>query len=110
MTEADEHGRENLSDSPEGQTQSGTMVDQVIPIKNPVALLSYYFGVFALIPLMGAFFGLASVPMGIIGLKNVANTPGLPGKAHAWAGIIIGSISVLAHVVGLTMLLKALAK
>lgn len=86
------------------------VVDHVIPIKNPLALLSYYFGVFALIPLMGAFFGLASVPMGIIGLKRVRESPSLPGTAHAWVGIVLGTISVLAHLAGLLLLMGALAR
>lgn len=85
-------------------------MDHIIPIKNPVALLSYYFGVFALIPLMGVFFGLAAVPMGIIGLAKVRQSSGLPGTAHAWAGIVLGFISVAAHVAGVIWLLGAKAR
>lgn len=87
---------------PDGQTrhEPASAADQIIPIKNPVALLSYYFGVFALIPLMGFFFGFAAVPMGAFGLSKVRQNPGLPGIAHAWVGIVLGSLSVAAHLLG----------
>jgi hypothetical protein len=76
----------------------------LIPYKNPKALIAYYLGIFSLIPVIGFFLGCASVPLGVLGLKDKHARPVIRGSAHAWVGIIIGGLSVLVHlliVVGL---------
>ena len=67
----------------------------IIPYKNPPALVSYYLGLFSIVPFVGFFLGLVSVPLGIMGLKKRKAEPHVRGAAHAWVGIGCGSIGVL---------------
>jgi hypothetical protein len=77
-----------------GQTSTGDgAVSTVIPYKNPPALIGYYLGVFSLIPCVGFLLGIPALILGIIGLKK-ANAAS-KGKAHAWTGIILGSIAIV---------------
>ena len=69
----------------------------LIPYKNPPALISYYLGVFSLIPVLGFFLGIAAIILGIKGLGVKRREPSRKGTAHAWVGIILGSIVVIVH-------------
>jgi len=69
----------------------------IIPYKNPRALVSYYTGIFSLIPLMGFILGCIAVPLGISGLKYRKLNPMSRGGVHAWVGIVCGSLSLLGH-------------
>jgi hypothetical protein len=71
--------------------------DRLIPAKNPPALIGYYLGVFSLIPCFALMLGPAALVCGILGLKAVKKTPGLPGKGHAWTALILGGITTLAN-------------
>ncbi len=64
----------------------------LVPYKNPMALWSYYLGVFALIPCLNFPLGIAAITTGIFGLRFAGAHPEAKGKAHAWAGIILGSL------------------
>lgn len=64
----------------------------LIPYKNPMALISYYLGIFSLFPCLGAFMGIAALILGVKGLKVANAHPEAKGKAHAIVGIICGSI------------------
>lgn len=67
----------------------GSGLETLIPTANPPALIGYYFGLF------GAFcFILAPVGLilGLKGLKKIKENPNLPGKVHAWVGVIGGAI------------------
>src|SRR4051794_39267966 len=66
--------------------------DQIIPVKNPKALAAYYCAIFGLIPCVSAILGPVSLVLGILGLRAVNRNPALPGKAHAWIGIILGGL------------------
>ena len=66
-----------------------------IPTENPPALLAYYFAIFGLVPGFCLFLGPAAMVMGIVGLNRIKANPGLPGRAHAWIGVIIGGITTL---------------
>lgn len=72
-------------------------MSKVIPYRNVCALTSYYLGVFALIPCLGILLGLASVPLGIMGLKEAKRNPLAHGTVHAWVGIVLGSLAVLVY-------------
>jgi len=69
----------------------------VVPYKNTKALISYYLGVFSLIPCLGVLLALASVPLGIMGLNYAKQHPASKGTVHAWVGIILGSVVLLGH-------------
>jgi hypothetical protein len=70
--------------------EKGDATGGIIPYKNPPALISYYFGVFSLIPFLGILLGIAAVILGIIGLKRKNKNPIIKGTVHAWIGIICG--------------------
>jgi hypothetical protein len=61
------------------------------------ALLAYYLGVFSLIPCIGIPLGIAALVLGIKGLKYAKLHPEAKGKAHAWAGIILGTLCAVAY-------------
>jgi len=79
----------------------------IVPYKNPQALAAYYLGLFSIIPVLGFFLALASVPLGILGLKARSRQPAIHGAAHAWIGIVIGSLSLLVHVAVIVILVIA---
>lgn len=74
-------------------------VATVIPYKNSSALIAYYLGVFSIalwcIPLVGWGMTIAAIVLGIKGLRYVKRYPEAHGTAHAWVGIILGSITTL---------------
>jgi hypothetical protein len=75
-------------------------VSTVIPYRNGPALASYYCGVFGLIScfLLMGFFGIVPIILGILGLRKAKQHPDAHGTAHAWTGIILGTIEVLSCV------------
>jgi len=72
-------------------------ISTLIPYRNVPALFAYYCGVFALIPCIGVLLGLAALILGIVGLKTAARQPSAKGRIHAWVGIVLGSLVLLAH-------------
>jgi hypothetical protein len=74
------------------------VVNMVIPLRNPPALIAYYCGVFSLIPCFGAPLAVAAVILGIVGLVKAGQTPGTRGRVHAWIGIVLGGLVLLAYV------------
>jgi hypothetical protein len=70
----------------------GDATGGVIPYKNPKALVAYYLGIGALLifPL-----GFASVILGFMGLAARKRNPVIKGSAHAWIGIVLGTLSIL---------------
>lgn len=88
----------------------GDVTGGVIPYKNPQALLSYYFGIFGLVPLLGIPFALAAIILGIVGLKLSRITPAIRGQVHAWIGIVLGASSLLGHIVVIALIIVARAK
>jgi hypothetical protein len=79
--------------------------DRLIPTKNPQALLSYYIGLFSLLPCVGAVMGPAAIWLGAIGLAQVKQNPRLHGKGHAITGIICGTIFGLLNIALLVFVL-----
>ncbi len=69
----------------------------LIPFRNTPALISYYLGVFSLIPIIGIPLGVIAVIHGITGLKKASVTPEAKGKVHAWAGIVLGTLAAVAY-------------
>ena len=78
---------------PQARTSPGDdAIATLIPYRNTPALISYYLGVFSLIPCVGAVLGIAAVILGIMGLKVAAKNPAAKGKAHAIVGIVCGGL------------------
>lgn len=80
------------SPAPSPASASGGALGEVIPLKNGKALLGYYCAIFGLIPCLSWILGPIALTCGILGLKAVRRSPGLPGTVHAWIGIVLGGI------------------
>ena len=74
-----------------------TVVDHIIPARNPMALIGYYLGVFSLIPCVGNLLGPAALVLGILALRARRRDRNLPGAAHALVAIVLGSITTLLY-------------
>ena len=79
-------------------------ISVIIPYRNGLALGAYYTGVFALIPCAGLLLGPAAIVLGILGLRHAATHANAKGRVHAWVGIILGSLVLVAHGVGFVIL------
>jgi hypothetical protein len=77
---------------------TGDATGGLIPYKNAPALISYYLGILALLPVLGFFFGIASLVLGVRGLRKRRSEPHVKGAVHAWIGIILGSLSLSVHI------------
>lgn len=69
----------------------------IIPYTNGPALASYYVGVGSIVCFVGLLAAPVAVILGIIGLRKVKRDPSVKGTAHAIVGIILGSLSIIAH-------------
>ena len=81
--------------TPASAGEEGDKTGGLIPYKNPHALIAYYLGIVALLPLLGLPFGIASVILGIIGLRKRREKPIIKGSVHAIIGIVFGVFSIL---------------
>jgi hypothetical protein len=88
-------------------TPNGDATGGVIPYKNAPALISYYLGILALLPILGFFFGIASLVLGVRGLRKRRSEPHVKGAIHAWIGIILGALSLSVHLLGIIILIIA---
>ena len=77
---------------PRTAPKSDEVLSKIIPYKNTRALMAYYLGIFSVIPLLGAPPGIAAFFLGIAGLRFRRQHPEAGGAAHAWIGIILGSL------------------
>jgi len=71
----------------------------LIPSKNVPALVAYYLGIFAVIPLLGIPLGIAALILGIKGLGKAREHPEVKGKVHAWVGVIAGGLFSLLYLI-----------
>jgi hypothetical protein len=79
-------------------------IETLIPYRNALALISYYLGVFALIPCAGLVLGPAALILGFLGLNYRKKHPTSGGTAHAIVGIVLGSLVLLGHLVALVVI------
>lgn len=76
----------------ENQVDKPDVMAHVIPARNVPALLSWYAGVFSLLPCLGGPLGLTALVLGIIGLRLSHKPEIAVGFWHALFGLILGSI------------------
>jgi hypothetical protein len=84
-------------------------IETFIPYRNPQGLIAYYLGVFSLIPCVALLLGPAAIVLGILGLKYRKKHPSTGGGGHAIAGIVLGSLTTFAHVVGIVVFIVVVA-
>lgn len=94
----------DFSKVPEPNVKTGSKGSALIPSGNPKALWAYYIGVASLIPCFGLLSGPVAIFLGIKGLRAYNENPGAFGMGHAIAGIVLGSLSILANIAGLVWL------
>jgi hypothetical protein len=96
--------------APASPPPSDNPLATIVPYRNVPALIAYYLGVFSLIPCIGFVLGIGGIVLGIFGLKEAGKHPESKGKVHAWIGIVVGGLVVLAHVVFFIVCLVAASK
>jgi hypothetical protein len=83
----------------QGGPGEGDATGGVIPYKNMPALLAYYLGIASLLCcFVGVPAGIVPVVLGIVGLQRRAANPAIRGSVHAWIGIVLGVVNILASV------------
>ena len=85
---------------------SSGVAEIFIPYKNGPALTAYYLGIFSLI--CGLFLGIPALILGIKGLKVAKERPEARGGAHAWTGVILGSLTTLVSLIAAAILAVAM--
>ncbi len=80
------------------------VVETLIPYKNPMGLIAYYLGVFAVIPCVGLLLGPAALIVGIMGIRYRNKHPTAGGLGHAITGVVLGSLTTLGNW-GVTMVM-----
>ena len=83
-------------------------VATVIPYRNASALIAYYLGLFSCFPVIGFPLAIVALVLGIRGLRAVRANPSVHGTAHAWIGIICGSIGFLINFLIISVIVLAL--
>ena len=84
-------------------------LETLIPYRNAAALAAYYLGVFSLIPCVGVILAILAIAFGVYGLRLARERPETKGKGHAYAGIVLGAIVLVGHLVA-TIAIVASAK
>jgi hypothetical protein len=97
--------RRRRRDRDDDDEDDDDLVATLIPTKNPKALIAYYLGVFSLIPILGLFLGPAALIFGILGMRYASAHPRAKGGGHAIAGIVLGSLTTLGHLVGIAIII-----
>ena len=93
-------------------TSEGDATGGLIPYKNKHALIGYYmaFGglILMCVPVLGLFYSIGTLIIGIKGLKNAKENPAVKGKVHCWIAIIGGFLELVVGVFTSAMLVIAL--
>lgn len=74
-------------------------VATVIPYRNASALFAYYLGLFSCFPALGFPLAIVALVLGVRGLRAVRANPSVHGTAHAWIGLVCGTIGFLINLV-----------
>lgn len=70
-------------------------VATIIPYKNPAALIAYYLGLFSCLPVLGFPMAIVALVLAFKGFKARRLNPKAHGAAHAWIGLVCGTIGLL---------------
>lgn len=101
----DDPNRPPIFTQPPEPATKPTGIDAMIPTKNGDALLSYYTGLFAIIPLFGLVLGTIALLRGKVALANVKSDSTMPGKTHACVGIGCGTIGLIFNLLILALII-----
>lgn len=90
-----------------GASAADDSLQVFLPTKNMPALLSYYFGVFGLLPFLGVPLAIAAIVLGFIGLSRFRQQPTPGAKGHALTGIILGIFELVVLIAFIVFVLVA---
>lgn len=82
------------------------IVSTLIPYKNKPALIGYYLGVFAFIPVLGVLPGIPAFVLGIMGLRKASRNPEVRGKGHAIVALVGGVLALVEVLVFLWVFIR----
>jgi len=82
----------------------------MIPTENPDALVSYYVGLFSILPLFGLFMGPFAIWKGRSAKALAKERPEVAGKTHAAVGIGCGLVGTLFNVLIVLFILMLVIK
>jgi hypothetical protein len=104
----------NPFQSPQAEVVTATAVGggsdavaTVIPYRNANALIAYYLGLFSCFPVLGFPLAIIALWLGVRGLKAVRVDPSAHGTAHAWVGLICGTIGFLINLLIISAIVLA---
>ncbi|MBP9853207.1 MAG: hypothetical protein QG629_436 [Patescibacteria group bacterium] len=92
---------ENQQPQPQQNFGNDDSFQRLLPTKNKDSLLSYYFGIFGLIPIpvIGNVLAVLAIVFGHKAMKTFRTNPTPGAKGHAMTGLILGYIEL---VIGIT--------
>jgi hypothetical protein len=98
------YAAQSYQGGPQGHVKNeGDATGGLIPYKNPMALISYYCTVAALLPCIGFPIAIIALVLGILGLRAVKKNPVISGTVHAWIGVVGGALIALGYIVGIVI-------
>lgn len=80
---------------------------KMIPTKNVPSLISYYLGIFGLIPFLGLPFAIGAVVLGHIAMKQFRANPTPGAKGHAMTGLILGYFEIACFLIFIGFMILA---
>ena len=86
------HPPTNMTPPSDPSSGATSFVETFIPSNNGNALLSYYLGIFSIIPCFGLVMGIVAFITGRKALKTIKDDPRIKGGTHAKVGIGCGLI------------------
>ena len=73
------------------------IIKTMIPIGNPKALIGYYLGFGAIIPVIGILFAIPGIVLSIMGIRHAKAHPKAKGGGHAIVGLILSILGLLCN-------------
>ena len=92
----------------DGYSRPPDAIESLIPYRNVPALIAYYTGLFSLCPVIGLPLAITALVLGVMGLKKRRRQPEVKGAAHAWVGIVVGTLGLLINLLIVGAIVTAL--